>query len=305
MISAKGLSREFVSGDDRVVAVRDVHLDIEDGVFAAVVGPSGSGKSTLLSVLGTLDRPTAGTIEIDGVDVTALSEADLTAYRRDKIGFVFQSYNLIPNLSALENVMLPMEFSGVASGERRERAGKLLEKVGLSQNKHSRHPGRLSGGEQQRVAIARALANRPRLVLADEPTGNLDSETGALIVALLHDLARAENTAIVAVTHDPDVAAQADTTFRLVDGRLTDADAFESAVARSNAAYEKWLQNRDKEHLAWFVSALEGLVAAAPSNRRLSPAKITARFAEAAHEAAVARILRSLDSADLFEDVSD
>ncbi|MFH1737106.1 MAG: ABC transporter ATP-binding protein, partial [Actinomycetota bacterium] len=179
-----------------------------------------SGKSTLLSLLGTLDKPTSGSIEVDGQELTKMSGRKMTGYRRDTIGFVFQSYNLIPNLTALKNVTLPMEFAKVRRTERRERAIKLLERVGITGDTLRRKPGRLSGGEQQRVVIARALANQPKLLLADEPTGNLDSETGKLIVNLLHDLAKTENVAVIAVTHDDGIASQADRTFRIKDGKL-------------------------------------------------------------------------------------
>ena len=220
MLRVKNLTKKFQSGDHTVMAVNDVSIAIPDGVFSTVIGKSGSGKSTLLSFLGALDKPTSGSIDVDGKDVSKLSDSKLIKYRRDKIGFIFQNYNLIPNLSALENVMLPMEFSGMKKYERKERAGKLLKQVGLDEVKQSRKPGRLSGGEQQRVAIARALANKPKLILADEPTGNLDSATGKIIINLLKHLAKSENTTIVAVTHDEGIAKEAEMTFRLKDGKL-------------------------------------------------------------------------------------
>jgi putative ABC transport system ATP-binding protein len=302
MLTTKDLTREFVTGDSTVTAVDGVTLTLDDGVFAAIVGPSGSGKSTLLSLLGTLDMPTSGTIEIGGADVTTLTGRELTAHRCSKVGFVFQSYNLIPNLTALQNVMLPMEFAGVESDSRHERAVQLLEQVGIDEEKQKRRPGRLSGGEQQRVAIARALANRPCLILADEPTGNLDRETGAKIVELLHELARSERTTVVAVTHDLDVAAQADVTFRLSDGRLVDLQSFEGAVSAANAAYEEWLADRDRARLRTFASALGAMIAAAPSGRRLAPGKIRARYSEAEGEQAFEAVLRPLEADDLFED---
>ena len=178
MLQVTDLSKTFGSGDTEVKAVDGVSFTVPTGVFAAVVGRSGSGKSTLLSLLGALDKPTNGTIEVDGEVISRGSDHQLIRYRRNQIGFVFQSYNLIPNLSALQNVMLPMEFAGVSRSERRERAEALLDQVGLKGGKQQRRPAKLSGGEQQRVAIARALANRPKLILADEPTGNLDSKTG-------------------------------------------------------------------------------------------------------------------------------
>jgi len=220
MLRIKNLTKKFQSGDHTVTAVNDVSLTIPDGVFSTIVGKSGSGKSTLLSLLGALDKPSSGNIDVDGRDVSKLGDSKLIKYRRDKIGFIFQGYNLIPNLTALENVMLPMEFSGKKMQDRKERAAKLLKQVGLDEVKQSRKPGRLSGGEQQRVAIARALANKPSLILADEPTGNLDSATGKIIIDLLKHLAKTEDTTIVAVTHDDGIADEAEMTFRLKDGKL-------------------------------------------------------------------------------------
>ena len=220
MLEVKNISKTFKSGDTIVKAVDDVSISVPTGKFVSIIGKSGSGKSTLLALLGALDRPTSGQIEVDGQGVDRGTDRELINYRRTKIGFVFQNYNLIPNLSALENVMLPMEFVGVAKKDRKLRAVQLLEQVGLSADKHGRRPGRLSGGEQQRVAIARALSNHPKLILADEPTGNLDSETGKLIFDLLHSLARTENTTIVAVTHDLSIAGKTDASFKLSDGKL-------------------------------------------------------------------------------------
>jgi putative ABC transport system ATP-binding protein len=200
--------------------VDDISFEVPDGVFAAIVGKSGSGKTTLLGLLGALDKPSSGSISVGGQTISNGSDQALIKYRRNKIGFVFQAYNLIPNLSAIENVMLPMEFAGVKKKERRNRAVELLEQVGLTPDKHGRKPTRLSGGEQQRVAIARALSNHPSLILADEPTGNLDTATGKLIVDLLHELARTKKTTIVAVTHDLEIARQTDMTFQLSDGKL-------------------------------------------------------------------------------------
>ena len=220
MLKVSGLTKEFSSGDTKVVALHDVSFGVEQGQFASIVGRSGSGKSTLLSLLGGLDKPTAGKIEVDGEDITAVPDRALTKYRRRKIGFVFQRYNLVPNLTALQNVMLPMELEGVGRAERMARAKELLDQVGLKGAKQDRRPGRLSGGEEQRVAIARAMAHRPSVILADEPTGNLDSETGRMIFDLLHSLARTQNTTILAVTHDLGIAGRTDVTFRLSDGKL-------------------------------------------------------------------------------------
>lgn len=220
MLKVKNLSKEFASGDHKVKAVDNISLEAPSGVFAAIVGKSGSGKSTLLSMLGALDRPTAGSIMVEDREITKMGDRSLIGYRRDKIGFVFQNYNLIPNLSALENVMIPMEFAHKSIQEQKKRAKHLLLQVGLSEDKHLRLPGRLSGGEQQRVSIARALANKPKLILADEPTGNLDSATGKIIITLLKNLAKKENTTIIAVTHDEGIAGESEIVFRLKDGRL-------------------------------------------------------------------------------------
>jgi len=220
MLEVSHLSKEFKSAAGDVVAVDDVSFNVAKSKLAAIIGKSGSGKSTLLSLLGALDRPSDGNIKMDGKDITKLRDGQLTKYRRHTIGFVFQNYSLVPNLSALENVMLPMEFAGLSTHKRRSRAEHLLDQVGLSADKYFRLPSRLSGGEQQRVAIARALANKPKLLLADEPTGNLDSETGKMIVDLLHALSRSEDTTIIAVTHDTSISRRADVTFRLHDGRL-------------------------------------------------------------------------------------
>jgi putative ABC transport system ATP-binding protein len=223
MLTVTNLRKQFDSGGGHVNAVDGVSFEVPTGKFAAIVGKSGSGKSTLLALMGALDKPTSGQIKVGEQDITRLGDRGLIKYRRDQIGFVFQAYNLIPNLTAIENVMLPMEFAHVPAARRRARAVELLTAVGLDADKQQRKPSRLSGGEQQRVAIARALANRPKLILADEPTGNLDSATGKVIVNLLHQLARQQQTTIVAVTHDLEIARQTDLTFRLSDGKLVKA----------------------------------------------------------------------------------
>jgi len=220
MLKVKSLTKVFRQGDYQIPAVNGISLSVANGEFASIIGKSGSGKTTLLSLLGTLDKPTSGSIEIDNQDTTKLSDRALIDYRCKRIGFIFQGYNLVPNLTALENVMLPMEFAKVPKKQRQERAQELLDNVGLHDDKQQRRPGRLSGGEQQRVAIARALANRPKLILADEPTGNLDSETGKVIFTLLHEIAKVENTTIIVVTHDLSIAGKTDKTFRLQDGKL-------------------------------------------------------------------------------------
>lgn len=220
MLKVSNISKIFSSGDTKVTALSDVAFSVPEGQFASIIGRSGSGKSTLLSILGALDKPTSGSIEVDGKDIVKMHDHDLIKYRGQKIGFVFQSYNLVPNLTALENVMLPMEFAKVPKSQRIARAKTLLTQVGLEAAQQQRKPGRLSGGQQQRVAIARALANQPKLILADEPTGNLDSQTGKMIFNLLHDLAKTENTTILVVTHDLSIAGKTDRTFKLDDGTL-------------------------------------------------------------------------------------
>ncbi len=223
MLQVTDLKKTFTSGDYEVAAVNGITFSVGTGQFASIIGKSGSGKSTLLSILGALDKPTSGKAMVDDIDITRLSDHALIAYRCQKIGFVFQNYNLVPNLTALENVMLPMEFAKVPKKQRIERATQLLDQVGLVDDKQRRKPGRLSGGEQQRVAIARALANKPKLILADEPTGNLDDQTGKMIFKLLHNLARSENTTIIVVTHDLSIAGKTDMTFKLRDGKIVKA----------------------------------------------------------------------------------
>jgi putative ABC transport system ATP-binding protein len=220
MLTVKNLTKSFTDASGVVTALKDVSLTVKTGEFASIIGKSGSGKSTLLSMLGALDIPTSGSIEVDGVDIAKLSASQQTAYRAKKIGFVFQYYNLIPNLTALENVTLALEFGGMPASKRKARAEQLLDSVGLTAEEQLRKPSRLSGGQQQRVSIARALANQPAIVLADEPTGNLDSETGKKIFDLLHKLSRSENTTILAVTHDMDIAGKTDRTFKLKDGKI-------------------------------------------------------------------------------------
>jgi len=221
MLKVTDLTKEFNAESGKVTAVSGVSFTVPTGQFASIIGKSGSGKSTLLSLLGALDRPTSGSIEVGEKDVTKLGDHALINYRCKKIGFVFQNYNLIPNLTALENVMLPMEFAGGSKLKRKKRAQELLNQVGIDDDKQLRKPGRLSGGEQQRVAIARALVNKPEVILADEPTGNLDTQNGKMIFDLLHSLTRSENTTIIAVTHDLSIAGKTDVTFRLQDGKLT------------------------------------------------------------------------------------
>jgi putative ABC transport system ATP-binding protein len=219
VVRAVDLCRRFKMGNSFVDALRGVDLTIERGEFVALVGPSGSGKSTVLNLIGGLDRPTGGQVWIDGVELSASDERTLTRHRRQHVGFVFQTFNLLPRLTAKENVALPLMFSGVPRRERLERAKDLLKRVGLGERLNHR-PGQLSGGEQQRVAIARALVGRPALLLADEPTGNLDTTTGTGIMALLKELNEEGDLTLLVVTHDPEVAAFADRIVTLRDGTV-------------------------------------------------------------------------------------
>jgi putative ABC transport system ATP-binding protein len=201
--------------------LRGVDLDVAPGTLVALIGPSGSGKSTLLNVVSGIDRPDSGEVEVAGVALHELSEGDRTRFRRDRIGFVFQFFNLIPTLTVMENLLLPMELAGRATSEQRDRALALLARVGL-EDRADAWPDRLSGGEQQRVAVARALAHGPELVLADEPTGNLDPETGTRILDLLEALVRDAGTTLFMVTHAESAAARADRVLELKSGRLVE-----------------------------------------------------------------------------------
>ncbi len=218
-ISLEDVSKHYRRGDVQVKALDGASLRIKKGETVSIMGPSGSGKSTLLSLLGALDTPDSGRIEIGGEDLSRMSRGELTSYRRHKLGFVFQSFNLIPNLSALENVELPMEYARVPYDGRKKRASELLASVGL-EKRGSHRPAHMSGGEQQRVAIARALANDPPLVLADEPTGNLDSKSGSGVMELLNRLARERGRTVVVVTHDQKIADLTGRTFRIEDGKI-------------------------------------------------------------------------------------
>jgi len=221
LITLREVSKMYRKGQESVRALEAIDLTVPEKGMVAIVGPSGSGKSSLLHLIGAMDRPTTGDVIVAGQSLNALPEASLTTFRRKTVGFIFQSFNLIPNLSALENVMLPMEFNGVPSPERHRRARQLLDRVGLA-GRLSHRPRELSGGEQQRVAIARASANNPPLILADEPTGNLDSKTGQMIYELLKDIAR-ERTVIV-VTHAEALAQMAERIVHMSDGKLVTAE---------------------------------------------------------------------------------
>jgi putative ABC transport system ATP-binding protein len=219
MIELREISKTVMSGSEPLTILHPLTARIPRGQFVAVVGPSGSGKSTLLGLIAGLDAPTSGSVFIDGVDITLLDEDALARLRGEKIGIVFQFFHLIPSLTAHENVAVPMEIAGIADAA--DRAGALLDEVGLTGRAHH-YPSQLSGGEQQRVALARALANNPPIVLADEPTGNLDSTNGRLIMNLLRDIHLARGTTLVLVTHDAELAAQADARIVLRDGRVVE-----------------------------------------------------------------------------------
>ena len=217
MIQLKNVTKTVRSGTEDLTILSDVSLEIPDGQFVALTGASGSGKSTLLGLLAGLDSPSSGTIAIDDDEITTMSEDGLAAIRSEKIGFVFQSFHLIPSLTAFENILIPMEIRG--SKDAKERASQLLEDVDLTNRGHH-YPTELSGGEQQRVAIARAFANRPKILLADEPTGNLDSKNGQHIFELMTDLHRQNEVTLVLVTHDQALAANAQRQIVLKDGRV-------------------------------------------------------------------------------------
>jgi len=234
IIETRGLTRKFRSGEMTVTVLSDVSLSIRRGEFAAIMGKSGSGKSTLLALLAGLDRPSEGSVTIDEEAIEAMSEDRLALLRRKKIGFVFQSFHLLANFTALENVMLPGELLGQANA--RQRAQELLDRVGLAGRGHH-YPSQLSGGEQQRVALARAFAPDPAVLMADEPTGNLDSETGKVVLDMLLELRRDHGTTLVLVTHDPALAELADRVIRLRDGRVVGAsDAMAAALATADVA---------------------------------------------------------------------
>jgi putative ABC transport system ATP-binding protein len=219
MLTAREVTKEYMSGEQKLAVLRDVTFDIPQGAFVAIVGPSGSGKTTLLGLLAGLDTPTRGTVLLDDVDLGKLNENQRARLRGEKVGFVFQTFQLIPTLTALENVQVPLELRGTQGAA--ERARELIDRVGLSGRGHH-FPTQLSGGEQQRVAIARAFANSPRILFADEPTGNLDNATGHRIFELLRSLNSDGGSTIVLVTHDASLAAQASRMIRLLDGAVVE-----------------------------------------------------------------------------------
>lgn len=218
MITISALSKIYRMGDNQVHALDNVSLTVKEGEIVAIMGPSGSGKSTLMNILGCLDQPTLGSYLLSGRDVGKLGEREQAALRNREIGFVFQSFNLLPKLTAIENVELPLVYAGIPHKERRRRANEALERMGLAQRIHHK-PQELSGGQQQRVAIARALVSRPRFILADEPTGNLDSRSGAEIMGVFQELNR-QGITIILVTHEEDIASYTRRIIRFLDGRI-------------------------------------------------------------------------------------
>ena len=219
MIEVKGVSKTYRMGKEEVVALNDVSLKIGKGEFVAIIGPSGSGKSTLMHIVGGLDGPTVGNVMIEGNDISRLKDSQLSKYRNEKIGFVFQAFNLENSQTALENVMMPLIFAGISKKERKERAEKALEMVGLS-NLSKHKPNEMSGGQRQRVSVARALVNNPEIIFADEPTGNLDSKSGEAIMELFKDINKKGFTVIM-VTHNPAEANKAKRVIKIMDGKIT------------------------------------------------------------------------------------
>jgi len=230
MIEIENVSKIYKLGDTEVRALDGVSLKIEKGEMVAIMGPSGSGKSTLMAILGCLDVPTSGAYRLDGLNVDSLTDNQLAEVRNRKIGFVFQQFNLLARTSALDNVMLPLTYGGVRGRQRREQTEEALQKVGLGDRMHHR-PNELSGGQQQRVAIARALVNNPAILLADEPTGALDSKTGAEIIGLFQRLHREFGQTVIYVTHDPFIARHTERVIRLADGLVLDDEKIDHPIA--------------------------------------------------------------------------
>ena len=220
LLQLKNITKSYASGATKFDALKDISLNINSGVFVSITGPSGSGKSTLMHIIGLLDNPTAGEVLLEGKNISKLDEAQLSTIRNKILGFVFQQFNLLPKTSSLENVMLPLLYSDVHLSLREKLALEMLKKVNL-EDKAKNFPSQLSGGEQQRVAIARALVNNPKIILADEPTGNLDSRSGREIMDLLHQLNRKEKRTVVLVTHDQELARDADMILIVKDGKIT------------------------------------------------------------------------------------
>ena len=234
MIEVKNITKTYKTGDIEFQALRGVSFTIKDGEFVAIMGPSGSGKSTLMHILGALDSPTSGIYFLDGKDVSTLSDDELADIRKDKIGFVFQSFNLLPRTTALRNVMLPLVYDGIEPKEREERAKKALFLVGLDEGHFLNLSNQLSGGQIQRVAIARALVNDPSLILADEPTGNLDSKTSEVVLATFQKLNKELGRTIILITHEQEIAEHADRILFIKDGLLEERAPHTKKIAKHN-----------------------------------------------------------------------
>lgn len=234
LISIKNMNKTYIMGSEKVEALKDVTINIRENEYVALMGPSGSGKSTLMNLMGCLDSPTRGEYWLNGKEVSTMEDGELAEVRNRDIGFVFQTFNLLPRLSALENVALPLVYAGVSREERREKARKTLESVGLG-DRVTHKPNELSGGQRQRVAVARALVNSPAIILADEPTGNLDSKTSAEIMGLFEEIHQKGNTVIV-VTHEMDIAMHAHRIIRLRDGLVESDERNENIVRVSNVS---------------------------------------------------------------------
>lgn len=220
MIEVKNIIKTYGTGDNSFQALNDVSFKIEDGEFVAIMGPSGSGKSTMMHILGCLDTPTKGSYLLDGKDVSTFSDEELADVRKDKIGFVFQSFNLLPRTTVLRNVMLPLVYAGIPDEERLSRAKEALKASGMPETHYDHRSNEISGGQIQRVAIARALVNKPSLILADEPTGNLDTKTGNIVLGTFERLNKEYGTTVILITHEPDVAEHARRIIHIIDGKI-------------------------------------------------------------------------------------